>query len=742
MNRLVPRRAAGPEGGQRDTERLLDRYRDLEPKRRAVATIAAIAIALAVLYRLPGIGPWISDKAPFAVVVIGLVLGTVTALLAMGLILIYRTNRFINFAYGSMGSLAGVLAVGMHLRHGWSFWVALPIGVIGGALVGGLTEVLVIRRFANASRLILTVASIGLAQVLGGFELLGSKAIDFVSLTGGFNIPLDISVDLGAKTLTGDEMLIIAVVPFVIAFIAWFLLRTDAGVAVRAAAENADRALLYGIPIKRLSTIVWIIAGSLSALTFIMKSPFTGIAPGAASQGPTVLLPALAAAVVARMESLPAAFIAGVSLGVVEQLVRWNYSDTPSMVNVVFLAIILGALLLQKNKLSRAHEGGGTWSATGIIKPIPRELRRLPEVRIGKAVLLTLIGLAFVFVPMGWGPSRQLLAAVAMVWGMTAVSLVVLTGWGGHISLGQFAIVGVGGLVAGNLLVDHNTDLFITLLACGIAGGLVAMLVGLPALRIKGLFLAVTTMALAIALDSYVLNFNNFPDLIPTSIDRPVLWDRYRLEDEYAMYALCLAFLGLSILVASGVRKTRSGRVLIAIRDNQRAAESAAVPAVTTKLSAFLLAGVIAGVAGGLHVQILHSLNPGTYNPAMSLDIFSTAVIGGLGSVGGALIGVLLFRYLETITALGDLRLLLTGTGLLVVLYALPGGLGQLVFSIRDRILRRVADRRGILVPSLVADKRVTSAEDAEDVSMLATAMHVEEVEELESADRTEEVRV
>ena len=140
---------------------MLERYKGIEPKRRTVATIAAIAIALVVLYRLPGIGSWFSDKAPFAVVVIGLVLGTVTALLAMGLILIYRTNRFINFAYGSMGSLAGVLAVGMHLQHGWSFWLALPVGVIGGALVGGLVEVLVIRRFSNASRLILTVASIG-----------------------------------------------------------------------------------------------------------------------------------------------------------------------------------------------------------------------------------------------------------------------------------------------------------------------------------------------------------------------------------------------------------------------------------------------------------------------------------------------------------------------------------------------------------------------------------------------------
>ena len=119
-----------------------------------------------------------------------------------------------------------------------------------------------------------------------------------------------------------------------------------------------------------------------------------------------------------------------------------------------------------------------------------------------------------------------------------------------------------------------------------------------------------------------------------------------------------------------------------------------------------MLAGFIAGVAGGLHVQIQHALAQNTYSPVDSITVFSTAVIGGLGSLTGAISGVLLFRYLETITALGDLRLLLTGTGLLVVLYALPGGFGQLMFSIRDRYLRWVANRHDIIVPSLVADKR------------------------------------
>jgi branched-subunit amino acid ABC-type transport system permease component len=119
------------------------------------------------------------------------------------------------------------------------------------------------------------------------------------------------------------------VVPAVIAFLAWFLLRTDAGVAVRAAAENNDRALLLGIPVRRLATVVWLIAGGLAALTYMLQAPFEGVKPGLSANGPTVLLPLLAAAVVARMESLPVAFGAGVGLGIMEQVVRWNSSGAP-----------------------------------------------------------------------------------------------------------------------------------------------------------------------------------------------------------------------------------------------------------------------------------------------------------------------------------------------------------------------------------------------------------------------------
>jgi len=705
-------------------------WRRLSPRARSLLVIGVPAVLYVIAGTITGKHGWLRSHAPYGIIALGVVQGTVIALGAMGIILIYRANRFINFAHGALGSMVGVIAIGLVLEHGLSYWIALPGAVIAGAVVGALIEFLVIRRFQNATRLVVTVASIGLAQLLGGLELIGSQKIGFVSLTGGFSAPLDISYQFDVHRFGGDEMLIVAIVPVVILALTWFLLRTDAGIGVRAAAENQDRALLLGIPVRRLSTYVWLIAGGLAALTFMLQAPFAGVKPGIASNGPTVLLPLLAAAVVARMESLPLAFASGVGLGIMENIVRWDNQTKPSMVDVCYLVVIVGALLLQRGRLSRGQQSAGSsWSAVGTIKPVPRELRHLPEIRIGKAAILTIVALAFIFVPRGWSASNQLLAGFAIVWAIIGVSLVVLTGWGGHISLGQFGIAGLGGMIAANLIENNNLDFLLVIVAAAAAGALVALLVGLPALRIRGLFLAVTTLAFAIALDSFFLNQNTFPQFIKTRVERGYLWQRFNMDDNYVMYLVCLAFLALAIMLSIGVRKARNGRVLIATRDNERAADAASVPTTMVKLSGFLLAGSIAGVAGALDVLLIRGLAVGTFNPIDSITVFSTAVIGGLGSITGALIGVLLFKYLETLTFLGDLRLALNGLGLLVVLYLLPGGLGQLVFNLRDRVLRRIADRRGILVPSLVADKRVAGEDRPDDeVELLRGALADEPV--------------
>jgi branched-chain amino acid transport system permease protein len=561
------------------------------------------------------------------------------------------------------------------------------------------------------------VATIGLAQVLGVIQLYIPSWFHSSGLIGGFHTPLTFKFAVGSILFTGDHLAIMIAVPPVLIGLAWFMLKTDVGIAVRAAADNADRALLYGIPIRRLSTIVWTVAGGLAGLTFILKAPFGGSVSTALGGVETLLLPAIAAGVVARMESLPTAFAAGVGLGIVEQVVFWN-THKASTIDVAFLIVILVALLFQRRRVARALDADSTWSMTAVLRPIPAELRKLPEVRIPRGLAILGVVFAAVYAPLKMHPGTVHLLSVALIWGIVTVSLVELTGWGGHISLGQFAIVGVGAIAYGNVVMRWNVDMFLVLLIGAAAAALVALLIGLPALRIRGLFLAATTLAFAVALDSYFLNPNNFPRFIPETINRPILWNRFDLESEWAMYYVCLAFLVVAIFVALGIRKARAGRALMATRDNERAAAAASVPTTAAKLTGFVLSGAVAGIAGGLYILVLRGAGAGTFQPSMSIEVFSTAVIGGLGSIFGALIGVFVFRGLEQVLS-GNVRLAIAGTGLLVILYLLPGGFGQALFAIRDRILRLIAARRGIVVPSLVADRAEAEEQQRADQSAL-----------------------
>jgi branched-chain amino acid transport system permease protein len=699
-------------------------WQDLPVRLRWALGIGALILAYFVAELISGHDGYIYHHAPLGIILVGVVFGSVTSLGAMGLVLIYRAGKFINFAQGALGSLVGVLAIGLVKVHGLNYWVALPAAVVVGAAVGGLTEIVWIRRFRDKPRLLVSVVTIALIQVFGAIEFIAATHEGFTALTGAFAPPFNVSFTIDVYTFHSAEVLSVAVVPVVLAFLGWFLLKTNAGIAVRAAAENNDRALTFGIPVKRLSTIVWVIAGALAVLTFMLAAPYEGVQPTAATNPATVLLPMLAAAVVARMESLPVAFGAGIGLGIMESLVRWNTAGNPAIIWAIYLGVIVLALLAQSGKMSRALEmGASSWSAVGALRPIPSQLRRLPEVRWARWALFAALGAALVFVPWSWGPSNQLLAGFAMVWAMVGVSMVVLTGWLGQISLGQFGIAGVAGIVVGNLVARYNLDFFFVMVIAAVVGAAVALLVGLPALRIRGLFLAVTTLALAVALDQYFLNDATFPQFIPSSaVTRPLLLQRFNLSSDYSMYLVCLGFLGLSVLVARGLRKARAGRAFIGINDNERAAASAAVAVTRLKLAGFAVAGMIAGVAGGLDILLLRALNPGSFPSIDSVTAFVYSVIGGLGSVAGVVVGVLFFKFLESITALGQWHELISGVVAIVVLSFLPGGVGQFLYDLRDAVLRFVANRRGIVVPSLVADKRQTGGPVQEDLlAMLAT---------------------
>jgi ABC-type branched-subunit amino acid transport system ATPase component/ABC-type branched-subunit amino acid transport system permease subunit len=599
------------------------------------------------------------------IVLQGLIRGTGTGLLGVGLVLIYRSSRIVNFAYGSTGGFAAAVGISLYSGKNVPWFVAVVVALAVGALVGVTVERFVIRRFANSSRLILTVATIGLAQVLGGLQLLVPAALGAPGLVATFATPLSgMQVTIFPVIIDGNDLLLLLTVPAVLGTLTWFLLRTDAGVAVRGIAENSERARLIGIPVDRLSTLVWAIAGLVAAVSVMMAAPNQGLALNVAS-GPTLLLPALAAAVIAGMEDLQLAFIAGVGLGLLDKLVAWNVS-MQSVGSVVFLAVILGALLLRKIRL-------------------PKDIADLPTIRQSRLAIVGVLGLAALAAPLVLRSSQLSIMTTAFIAGIIVVSVVMLTGWGGSVSLGQYAIAGTGGLVTANLVNRINADLFVTLLVAAAVGALVALVLGLPSLRLSGLFLAVTTMAFAVAVDSFLLNPVNFPAMMPASITRPYLWNgRFDLGDTKVLYFFCLGMLAISVTLVRGLKLGRPGRVLLAARDNDRAAAAVGVPTTRTRLSAFVFSGMLAGVAGGLVVIQIGGLSAHAFPPDASMLIFSMAVIGGIESLSGALLGVALISLLTYLFP--QLQLVITGSGLLIVLMVIPRGLTQVVDRLNLRL--------------------------------------------------------
>jgi ABC-type branched-subunit amino acid transport system ATPase component/ABC-type branched-subunit amino acid transport system permease subunit len=692
------------------------------PVVRAIAAMVLLVLSVEALFgrastgSVLGVPYW--DGVPRGILLNGAVVGTLYGLVALGIVLVHKATRVINFAQAAMGSfpaLAGLLLVA---GRGWPYWAGALVMLVGAVLVGAFIEWFFLRRLASRPRLVVTVATVGVSFALTLAEayepqLLTSSAVAPVSFPTPFS---SFRFDAGGVLLTGDYLAVLVVGAVTLAGLAALLRWTRIGIAIRACAENADRAALLGVPVARVTTLVWVLAAVLAGIGAFLRGPVVGL-PVGTGVSPVVLLYALAAAVVARMESLPLALAAGVGLGVLDQSAVYGTAK-PDLSVALVLPVVLGALLLRRGTLARAYDTGvSSFRVLQEHRPIPRELHGLPEVRAARVLCAGAAAGLALGAPYLIGTTHADTASFIVVCAIVAVSLVVLSGWAGQISLGQFGFVGIGAAVAGSLATRADADFFVAVLAAGVVGALAAVLVGLPALRVQGLFLAVVTLAFAATVRNLVLSRDVLGGWLPepdAQVLRPVLWDRVDVRGSVAFYYVCLTGLVLCAASARALRSSRSGRVFVAVRDNVRAAQAYGISATVTRLAAFGFSGFFAAVAGALFVYQQGSLDPASFSIEMSIEAFVFTVLGGLAGVGTAVSGAVLFeslKYLQPLQHLfGDTELVrfldsfvLHGSPLFVLTFA-PGGLGALWYARRDRWLRSRAVARGILVPSLLAD--------------------------------------
>jgi ABC-type branched-subunit amino acid transport system ATPase component/ABC-type branched-subunit amino acid transport system permease subunit len=668
----------------------------LRPSRTAMSSLAWTVGGFALIAVL---GRTTSFETPLPVIALGTIIGLTYGLLAVGLVLVYRSNRIINFAHGETGAFAAAVFGLFTTKYHINYYLFLPVGLAAGYGAGALAEVGVVRRLRNAPRLMSVVATLGVGQFLVLFGLLINSQAGAGSL---FPEPPGLPIrNLGALRLTQAYMGMLIFAPVMVLLVALFLKYSRFGLAIRSAAANPEAARMAGIPAARMSSLAWGLAGALSAFTAILTQPTRGFTSGE-TFGPGLLLRALAGAVLARMNSLPLALAGGVALGIVEQLLLWNKPQS-GLVEVALFAIILLTLLVQRQRGGRDEEKG-SWAAVQALRPIPEALQRLWLVRnLGRLVGVVAIAVAAVL-PVFVTNSTSITLVSIMAFSIIGLSVGIVTGLGGQLSLGQFAIGGIGAWAS--FEVSSRTGNFaLSFLYAGLAGALVSLLIGLPALRIRGLFLTVTTLSFALVTPAFLLQQGY---ILGDGVDpgRPCLTSScsHPLDTGKAYYLFALPILVLVTLLARNVRAGGFGRLLTAIRDNEDAARSFTVPAARVKTQGFLLAGFIAGIGGALYGHALSRIGSSTFPTSASIAVVAMTVIGGISLLTGPIIGALFVIGLPAFLPLDSAGLAANSFGQLLIILYLPSGLGGLAEPVRDRIVRALGRRAGIDVAAAYAE--------------------------------------
>jgi ABC-type branched-subunit amino acid transport system ATPase component/ABC-type branched-subunit amino acid transport system permease subunit len=637
-------------------------------------------------------------------VLVGVTYGLQYGLLALGLVLIWRSSRFVNVAHSALGILGSLVLGRLALDGGWPYPLALLAGLAFGAGFAALIERQFVQPLFNAPRLVLLIASIGIAQTAFG---LGAVKFHRWHLSNPFLLelkgrpfpqPFDFTWTVGRVALSSSQVVTLILAPAIALGLQLLFTRTELGRTIRAASSNPEAARLAGISVRKTSRLVWVIAGVLSTLTAILQAPSQVGSISVASVGPDLLVRGLAVALLAGMIDFRLAFAGGIALGVVEQEVLFHVSPTAS--NVVVFGVALLAVVLRAPGLAKgAKAGDDRIGEPASRRPLSERMQGLSFVRhLGRGTWALLLGvLALLPLLPGLSSNGQTQSLVLILsFAVVGLSLTLLTGWAGQISLGHFALLGVGAYSADEAL-RHGWGLPLVLLFSGLVTALVALPVGLPALRYRGLFLAVTTLAFAVVAPSWLFRLGILGEKSTGTGTAPLskLWLPVlgTLTSKREVYYVALVVLVLVVGALASLRRTGPGRALLAVRDNEAAASAHGLPPAAVKVIALLMSGFIAGLGGSLWAMGNGSWRYEDFDPSLSLVMLGIAIVGGLGSLYGPILAAFLVTGPSALYQPIDTpawRAFFSGALLLNVMLFQQGGLAQVVETLRRRLLQFV----------------------------------------------------
>ncbi|MDQ6695906.1 MAG: branched-chain amino acid ABC transporter permease/ATP-binding protein [Actinomycetota bacterium] len=647
---------------------------------------------------------------------LGLANGAVFAALGLALTVTFRSSNVMNFATSAMALFTAYIYAG--LRRGellilvpglpasvdmggpLSFVPAAVLALTISAVLGLVMYVVVFRPLRSASVIAKAVASLGVMVVMTGVivQRQGTRPppVDRI-------LPTD-RLSVGDVSVSRDRVYF-ALSVVALAIVVWALTRfTRFGLKTRAASESEKGAYLAGLSPDRIAAMNWMLSAVVCGAAGILIAPIVPLVP---LQYTLFIVPALATGILGRFERLGPAVIGGLAVGMLQSeagYLRVQHSWLPGsgLAELVPLALIMVVLVARARPLP----------SRGVI--LHQALGSAPRPRsIGRPALLGAVAAAAALALLS-GSSRAALIT-SLILAIITLSYVVVTGYTGQISLAQLTLAGVAGFIVAplstgwRLPLAHATIPFpLAPVVAALAATVVGVVFGLPALRVRGVPLAVVTLALAVALEAAW--FRN-PDIVPSTgfdVHGPKLFGLDLSIGSGLDYPRpAFGFLVLAVLVAVGVgvaklRTSRLGSAMLAVRANERSAAAAGVNVVLTKLAAFAIGSFTAGLGGALLAYKLGNVTFASFTVFLGLSVFATAYLAGVTSVTGGIVaglvcaGGLVFTTLDSHFSLGRWYSTIAGVGLIIAVIRFPDGyVGP--------IHRWLEQRRQARLPSVLA---------------------------------------
>jgi branched-chain amino acid transport system permease protein len=561
--------------------------------------------------------------------VIGITLGGIYALAAIGLVLIYRVSGVLNFAQGAVSMFSAFIAYQISTVMGYPAVVGLLAAIVAGGAIGYVIERFTIRPLAGRDALSKVVVTIGwllVLQTAAGLiwgQTAYHRPVQLASIHG-FTFP-------GTSVVVGWDEFTTIVVALGLAFGTAAVLRwTTFGTSMRAVADDPDAARLWGINVNRVMAVSWVAGSAMGAIAGVLITPRINFDPISLT---IVVIDAFTAALIGRLTSLPWTVAGAMFLGLAETYPRIFSSNAGAGHAVTFALVLVtlailfrpGARLVQRISAAREY--------------VPVPATDNPPVR--RVVVAAAIGLGIV-IPLLLSNYYQSLAAYSLIIGLIVLSLVVLTGLVGQVSFCQYSFAAIGAFTVGSLVGGHGWSFWPALLLGVICSIGVGVLVGIPALRLSGLFLGILTIAVALFFDHFLLapgTWDSFSGGVSSwTLGRPSFLG-ISLAGAYAFYLFTLGVFLLAVLAIWNLSRSKTGRVLRAIRNSEIAAATSGVNVTAWKLAAFGVSAGLAGLAGGLLAPAIGSVSAGAFTFQQSLAVVAIAIVVGVRSAGAAAVG-------------------------------------------------------------------------------------------------------